>query len=98
MLFRSETDAAGGLAFAEKIRSAIATHDYPHREAQPLGCVSISGGVASYPRDGADVDALIAAADQALYRAKHAGRNRIFATDVRTASPATSNPAALVSG
>ena len=92
-----ETDAAGGLAFAEKIRSTIAAHDYPHREAQPLGCVSISGGVASYPRDGADIDALISAADKALYRAKHSGRNRVLATDVGTDSPATPNRAALVS-
>lgn len=72
-----ETDHAGGLAFAEKIRAAIAGHDYPHREAQPLGCVSISGGVATYPGNGTTLDALIKAADQALYRAKEAGRNRV---------------------
>ncbi|MGH7803364.1 MAG: GGDEF domain-containing protein, partial [Candidatus Binatia bacterium] len=81
-----ETDAAGGLAFAEKIRGVIAAHDYPHREAQPLGCVSISGGVASFTRDGTVVDILIAAADKALYRAKHAGRNRVLTAEGRAAS------------
>jgi diguanylate cyclase (GGDEF)-like protein len=76
-----ETDGTGALAFAEKIRAAIAAHEYPHREAQPLGCVSISGGVATYPRDGSDIDTLIAAADKALYRAKQSGRNRVFGAD-----------------
>ena len=40
--------------------------------------VTISIGVASFPHDGIDtVNGLIEAADQALYRAKHAGRNRV---------------------
>ena len=74
-----ETDSRGALAFAEKIRAAIAAADYPHREAQPLGCVSISGGVATFPDDGKDGEALIAAADEALYRCKEGGRNRVAA-------------------
>ena len=72
-----ETDAPGGLAFAEKIRALIAAKDFPFRDKQPLGCVSISGGVASFPENGKDVDALIKAADAALYRCKQAGRNRV---------------------
>ncbi|MGH7860383.1 MAG: GGDEF domain-containing protein, partial [Candidatus Binatia bacterium] len=56
-----ETDRQGALAFAEKIRSAIAGAEYPFREKQPLGCVSISGGVASFPEDGKDVEALVRA-------------------------------------
>jgi len=72
-----ETDAPGAIAFAEKIRAAIAAKDFPFREHQPLGCVSISGGVASFPDHGKDVDTLIKAADAALYRCKEAGRNRV---------------------
>ena len=38
--------------------------------------VTVSIGVSFYPDDGADVDVLIRRADQALYQAKHAGKNR----------------------
>jgi diguanylate cyclase (GGDEF)-like protein len=72
-----ETDTRGALAFAEKIRAAIETANYPFREKQPLGCVSISGGVATFPDDGKDLDSLLKMADSALYRCKEAGRNRV---------------------
>ena len=41
--------------------------------------VSFSAGVAQYPDDGADLPALYRAADQGLYQAKRAGRNRVLA-------------------
>jgi diguanylate cyclase (GGDEF)-like protein len=40
--------------------------------------VSFSGGVAEYPLDGSDLQAVCKAADEALYKAKAAGRARIF--------------------
>jgi len=40
---------------------------------------TISIGVACYPEDGATIEELINAADRALYRAKHAGKNRVCA-------------------
>jgi diguanylate cyclase (GGDEF)-like protein len=39
--------------------------------------VTVSGGVATYGRDGLDWDSLLSAADSALYKAKEAGRDRI---------------------
>jgi diguanylate cyclase (GGDEF)-like protein len=41
--------------------------------------VRASIGVAAYPRHGRDQAALFAAADEALYRAKALGRNRVVA-------------------
>lgn len=40
--------------------------------------VSFSAGVAEYPQDGADLQALYRAADAALYQAKAAGRNQVL--------------------
>lgn len=66
-----------GLKAAEKLRSAIADFEFPEGAAQPLGRVTISGGVATFPEDGNTVEQLLAAADHALYAAKQAGRNRV---------------------
>jgi two-component system cell cycle response regulator len=53
---------------AERIRHAIASN----------GCgITASIGVATYPRDADGPDALVAAADAALYRSKHEGRDRV---------------------
>jgi len=40
--------------------------------------VSFSAGVSQYPEDGQDVEALYRSADEALYRAKAAGRDRVL--------------------
>ena len=71
------TPKDGAHQFAEKLRKTVAEHDYPNRECQPLKCVSLSGGVATFPDDGWTGAELIAAADAALYKAKKAGRNRV---------------------
>ena len=39
--------------------------------------LTISIGISSYPEDGTDRYSLIKKADQALYRAKHNGRNMV---------------------
>lgn len=62
---------------AEDIRGAIETHPFSFRERQPLGCLSVSGGVAGFPDDGRSLNDVIKAADKALYESKHAGRNRV---------------------
>ncbi len=59
----------------ERIRSAVAAHDWSSTSALTAGLrVTMSAGVATCVR-GESVEALIARADGALYRAKDAGRN-----------------------
>jgi diguanylate cyclase (GGDEF)-like protein len=41
--------------------------------------VTFSAGVAQYPGDGVELQALYRAADKALYQAKRAGRDRVLA-------------------
>ncbi len=70
---------AQALKLAESLRKAVESADFPHGGKQPLGRVTISGGVATFPQDSRSSVDLIRAADQALYEAKAAGRNRIEA-------------------
>jgi diguanylate cyclase (GGDEF)-like protein len=65
-----------GYTAAERIRAAIESTTFPRGDTQPGGRVTISGGVAQFPMDGTNHTDLILHADQALYQAKAAGRNR----------------------
>lgn len=70
------TDPAGALVVAERIRAAVAALDLPHRRSGVASHVTVSIGVASAHDTANSMPArLIAAADAALYRAKHTGRN-----------------------
>ena len=73
-----DTDKAAALRAADRIREAIASHPFPHAESQPLKRLTISGGVSALRTDGLDSTELIRHADQALYQAKAAGRNRVL--------------------
>jgi hypothetical protein len=73
------TRRAQALAAADNVRRAIASHEFAFGFDQPLGFVSVSGGVAECPEDGSDAATLVRAADEALYRAKKEGRNRVLA-------------------
>lgn len=68
-----------GLEVAERVRNAIAQHDFGQAAGRDIGQVTVSIGVASSPDHGASSTALIRCADEALYTAKHEGRNRCVA-------------------
>lgn len=76
-LVLADTDATTARHLAEAVRHTIEAMDVPH-ELSSFGKVTVSIGVAIMEA-GADMDAqgILRAADEALYRAKHAGRNRI---------------------
>ncbi|HEU4740597.1 MAG TPA: sensor domain-containing diguanylate cyclase [Meiothermus sp.] len=65
------TSAQGAMALAERLRQTVAHVSWPLRP------VTVSVGVASQTAAAEDPLTLIAAADQALYEAKRAGRNRV---------------------
>jgi diguanylate cyclase (GGDEF)-like protein len=74
----SPSDQQGAQLVAERMREAVIKLAFPHLRSSCAPVVSISAGVASITPDRASSpDLLIQQADQALYRAKHAGRNRI---------------------
>jgi diguanylate cyclase (GGDEF)-like protein len=69
-----EASLEGALNVAEKLRASLA-EDYP---TIPRGLrLSASIGVSLYPENGDDPEAVLRAADAALYDAKHQGRNRV---------------------
>ena len=68
--------------YAERLRETISAHPFPNREKQPLGCLSISGGVACFPVDARSKKGVIRLADASLYRAKSEGRNRVVMNEL----------------
>lgn len=72
-----ETDRLGAHAVAERVRRRLEGDFAANHLGGRLVAMTISGGIASHPEDGDDASALVNYADQALYRAKTSGRNRI---------------------
>lgn len=70
-----DTDRKGAAEVAERLRDQVEKKQLHHQGI--LWPVTISIGVATFPADTGDTEKLINYADQALYRAKESGRNRI---------------------
>jgi diguanylate cyclase (GGDEF)-like protein len=73
LLLLHEVAAADALMLADRVRSAVADATFGPGDHK----VTVSIGVASYPEHGETAEAVIAAADAGLYRAKRGGRNEI---------------------
>jgi two-component system cell cycle response regulator len=75
-----ETTAEGALAFGERVRARIASQPaVSDKDFRGLH-ISVSVGVATIPNERvSSPEDLIALADEALYRAKEQGRNRVCA-------------------
>ncbi|MCU0236945.1 MAG: diguanylate cyclase [Acidobacteria bacterium] len=72
------TDKDGALTMAESIRAAIAALAIPHPSSPIAPVVTVSMGVSTVvPPSITEASEFISRADQALYAAKHLGRNRI---------------------
>jgi diguanylate cyclase (GGDEF)-like protein len=78
-----QTDLAGAERLAERLRQSVAERPMTNRPGA-LVAVTASFGVAAFP-EAATPAALFAAADEALYRAKAAGKNRVVCAEPDTA-------------
>jgi diguanylate cyclase (GGDEF)-like protein len=82
LILLPETDHADSLVIGETIRQALQGLNVPHEDS-PFGVATISIGAATArPRRGSSKAALRKAADDALYKAKATGRNRVYGTQL----------------
>jgi len=89
LLIMPSRTPAQAMSASQNIRQRIARFEFPFGKNQPLGRVSVSGGVATFPDDAQDAVELLLTADAALYRAKQAGRNKVFRAESGLNLPTT---------
>ncbi len=77
-LLLPETPREGALLLAEELRKSVESLGILHEGSRAARSVTVSvGSVTVVPWPSGEARALVDAADQALYRAKQAGRNRV---------------------
>lgn len=78
VILRTATDDAALDHYAQQV---VGLFQNPYTEVgQPVN-LTCSAGIAVFPADAADMDALISSADTAMYRAKEMGKNRCVRFD-----------------
>jgi diguanylate cyclase (GGDEF)-like protein len=75
ILVLPEIGPEDGVKAAERIRKKVAKESFAG-DGKPIQ-ITVSVGVASYPKDGDDSQSIIRHADTALYKSKESGRNRV---------------------
>jgi adenylate cyclase len=76
-----DTPIMGAVQVATRIQTNVQALKIPHRESVVSEFVTLSIGIASVvPNSDISIKELLEAADAALYKAKHSGRNRIVGT------------------
>ncbi|HEV8336415.1 MAG TPA: sensor domain-containing diguanylate cyclase [Candidatus Polarisedimenticolia bacterium] len=87
-----DTPKDGALKAAEKVREALESQVFQDDEGNPIRKVTLSGGIATFPEDGRQQMELVGAADEALYRAKEMGRNRVVRSEPKFLSDHSDEP------
>jgi len=73
-----DIDKEGALNIIERLRSSVEEVFKRKTKKGPLPPLTISAGIASFPEDAGNKETLIKKADEALYRAKDAGKNKVI--------------------
>lgn len=73
----AESDPVGAMAFAERLREAIASRAFDEAVEGTTLRVTVSIGVAMFGLHGDTATALLRASDEAMYASKRDGRNRV---------------------
>jgi diguanylate cyclase (GGDEF)-like protein len=77
VLLLPNTPGRAATFLANRLRGGLSQIIYTGLGIPSDTTITVSGGVATCPRDATTLETLIASADEALYAAKDAGRNRI---------------------
>lgn len=80
LILLPDSDAQSGVQTAQRIRKRV--QDLAVDASGENVSVTVSIGISSYPRYGQDADAVICAADAALYQAKSNGRNQVVISEM----------------
>lgn len=77
VLVLPETNLQQAVEVADRVRGSVSGTPINDTEGRPLPGLTLSAGIAALDPQRADPHALLSEADQALYRAKSAGRNQV---------------------
>ena len=89
MVILPETELREGAVFVERVRREVARHEFLIGREEPLR-MTVSAGVSTYPHEMVgSPETLVRLADEALYAAKAAGRNRVLRFDELELEPAS---------
>ncbi|MDW7681568.1 MAG: diguanylate cyclase [bacterium] len=80
VLILIESDKNAASIVARKIKDLVEKFKFKAEETQPNGKITVSIGVSTYPDDAQSFGQLVELADERLYKAKNAGRNRVVLT------------------
>jgi len=82
-----KTPIGGGMIVAESIRKSIASKELKRKTTgENFGVITVSIGVGTFRHTEDTPASFIARADEALYRSKHSGRNRVTQEHIGSAS------------
>lgn len=77
MVIAPETSEDKAKILADRIRKRVEEREFELGETQPLGRLTVCVGVAGFPETTTSAQELIEGADEAMYKAKAEGRNRV---------------------
>jgi diguanylate cyclase (GGDEF)-like protein len=80
-LLLPETDQTGAVSIAQRLRQSIAKISVPETLEKKIQ-VTASVGVATVSAGSEDIENVLNNADEALYKAKHSGRNAVCCADI----------------